>query len=449
MGHDAGHGAMPKKAKELSAIEVRRLAEPGRHPVGGVDGLLLRVMPTGSRQWCLRVATGTTRTGKNGNPFAVRRDIGLGGYPDVTLAQARAKAREIKNKLLQGVDPVEERKLARAAKALAQVRGLTFEEAAKRCHAVKDQEFKNHRHSQQWYATLDKYVIPTLGRMPVAAIDTPDVLAVLEPIWAEIPETAGRVRQRMAAVFDWSRAANVRTAPNPAAWKDCLEALLPKTEKVKRSSGKTRRHHAALPVYDVPRLMADLATREAIGAKALRFAILTVARSSEVRLATWDEFDLEARVWRLSADRTKAGKAHSVPLSDAAVALLQSLPSDNNLVFPSGKGVELSDMTLSKLLKDAHAADVAKGGAGYLDPTQDRVATPHGTARSSFKDWSRENNRFPDEWSELALAHVNSDQTRAAYARGELLEERRAMMEAWGQFCEPVGCAGHMVAPAE
>jgi len=421
----------------MTAAELRRLKEPNIYAVGGVSGLHVVVTATGAKCWILRTKVGEKR-----------REIGLGGFPEVSLADARNRAREMKAQIREGIDPVAERKAARLRLIQAQARGVTFEDAAKRCHAVKQQEFRNFKHAQQWYATLERYVIPTLGKLPVAEIDTPQVLAVLEPIWADIPETAGRVRQRMASVFDWSRAAKIRTQPNPAAWKDCLEPLLPKTVKVKRTTGKSLRHHPALPSSDVPRLMAALAQKEAPSAKALRFAILTGARSSEVRLATWDEIDLKARVWRLSADRMKADKAHTVPLSDAAVALLESMPKDNpaGLVFANAKGVELSDMALSKLLKDTHAADTANGGEGFLDPTQDRIATPHGTARSSFKDWTRENNRFPDEWSELALAHVNSDTTRAAYARNELLEERRGLMEAWGQYCEPERSKGSVVA---
>tara|TARA_R100000005_G_scaffold96662_2_gene85696 strand:+ start:10114 stop:10980 length:867 start_codon:yes stop_codon:yes gene_type:complete len=283
-------------------------------------------------------------------------------------------------------------------------------------------------------------VIPELGRHLVAEIDTPQVLAVLQPIWGEIPETASRVRQRMAAVFDWARAAKIRSAPNPSAWKDCLDTLLPNTEKLRKTTGRARKHHPALPVAEVPRLMADLASREASSACALRFTILTAARSGEVRLAKWDEIDMKARIWSLSAERMKAEKPHSVPLSDAAMDLLMILQRDNRagLVFPNSKGVELSDMALSTLLKDAHVADLVRGGIGYNDPERDRIATPHGTARSSFKDWARQGGRFPDEWSEPALAHVNSDQTRTAYARNELLEERRGMMEAWGSYCAPV-----------
>ncbi|KJS04595.1 MAG: hypothetical protein VR73_14340 [Gammaproteobacteria bacterium BRH_c0] len=429
---------MPKKAKELTAKQVRDLSTPGTYAVGGVDGLNIVVTPTGAKCWILRAKTGE-RVGNDGKVRPVRAEIGLGGFPDVTLAQARDRARGHKDDIRQGVHPLEKKRAARLALYQSQARGLTFADAAKQCHAVKSQEFKNAKHSAQWFSVLESYAFPTLARLPVADIDTPEVLAVLKPIWSEKPETASRLRQRMAAVFDWALAAKVRTAANPAAWKGCLDAQLPKTEKVKKRMGNGRKHHPALPVAELPRLMADLATRDNTSAKALRFTILTAARSGEVRLATWHEIDMNARVWRLSADRMKADKPHAVPLSDAAVAILESLPRDNpaGLVFPSVRGIEMSDMTLSKLLKDVHAADVKRGEAGYLDPVQGRIATPHGTARSTFKDWSRQNGRFPDEWSELALAHVNSDQTRAAYARGELLEERRSLMEAWGRYCEP------------
>jgi len=442
---------MPKKAPEMTAKQLRDLSKPGSYAVGGVDGLNIVVTPNGAKCWVLRVKTGE-RPGvdKEGRAVVrpIRTEIGLGGFPDVPLAQAREHAREAKDGIRQGIHPLEKKRAARLTLYQSQVRGMTFIDAAKQCHAVKAQEFKNAKHSAQWFNTLETYVLPKLGRLPVADIDTPEVLAVLKPIWSEKPETASRVRQRMAAVFDWALSAKIRTASNPAAWAGNLKEQLPAPEKVKKRTGNGRKHHPALPVAELPRLMADLATRDITSAKALRFTILTAARSGEVRLATWNEIDLQARVWRLSADRMKADKPHTVPLCDAAMAILESLPRDNpaGLVFPSARGIEMSDMTLSKLLKDVHAADVKKGGAGYLDPLQARIATPHGTARSTFKDWSRENGRFPDEWSEIALAHVNSDQTRAAYARNELLEERRGMMGAWGQHCEPSRTGGRVVA---
>ena len=417
---------MPRIARELSSTEVKRLTKPGKHPVGGVTGLYLAIQPTGGRSWVLRTMAGDAR-----------REIGLGGFPDVTLAQARERARETKDKIRQGIDPVAERQAARLALKRQQARGVTFEEAAKQCHARKAQEFRNAKHAGEWLATLERYAFPSIGKLPVASIDTPQVLRVLEPIWAKIPETASRVRQRMATVFDWARAADIRSDENPAAWNGCLEHLLPQTQKARRASGKATKHHPALPVDDVPRLMALLADKDTPSARALRFAILTASRSGEVRFATWDEFDLKARNWYLPADRTKSGKPHTEPLSDAALAILEAVPEAERrgLVFPNQKGVELSDASLSKFLKDLHAADVAAGGAGFMDTVQKKIATPHGTARSTFKEWTRANNRYPDEWSELALAHVNSDKTRAAYARNELLEERRGMMAAWGSWC--------------
>lgn len=424
---------MPRKVRESNPIEVKRLTKPGLHAVGGVAGLLLQVTPTGARSWILRTMVG-----------AKRRDIGLGGFPDVTLAQAREKARETKEQIRQGVDPVEQRKAARAALMADQAKAVTFEQAAYDCHKVKRQEFRNTKHAEQWLSTLKAYAFPLLGKQRVDTIEPAQVLAVLKPVWSDKPETASRLRQRIATVFDYASAAGLRTGTNPAAWKGCLEPLLPKTGKVRKKTGGTK-HHPALPVDEVPRLMGILSHKESVSAKALQFAILTAARSLEVRGAAWGEIDLKKRTWTVPADRIKAGKLHVVPLSAAAVELLESMPTREGLLFPNGKGTILSDMTLSKMLKDVHEAEKAQGHAGFMDPLQERIATPHGTARSSFKEWARQANRFPDEWSELALAHVNNDETRAAYARGSLLDERRGMMEQWGQFCLPLQAAAEVV----
>ncbi|XKH00789.1 integrase arm-type DNA-binding domain-containing protein [Marinobacter nauticus] len=429
---------MPKKAKQMSAVEVKRLScsigKDGKpyntyHAVGGVSGLLLQAAATGAKTWILRTKIGNKR-----------RLIGLGGYPDVSLSEARRKASEMKDKIAQGIDPVEERKAAKLEMVRLQQRNVTFKEVATACYEVKAQEFKNDKHSSQWWRTLEVNAFPDIGDMSINEITTDDIVNMLKPKWLKTPDAADRVRQRVGSVFEYALTGDhpIRTNPvNPAQWKH-LKGKLPAIKSVKKKAGTAGRHHPALPYDQVPRLMAELKKRNSNSARALRFALLTAARSNEIRGATWDEIDLKNKVWRLTAERMKADKPHTVPLCDDALALLKSLPKDTpgNLVFPSPRGKIMSDMTLSKYLKDLHHADVKKGGDGYADPNQDnRIATPHGVARSSFKEWARKATRYPDEWSELALAHINDDATRAAYARDELLAERREMMNEWDLFC--------------
>ena len=413
---------MPKKASELSAKQVRDLKESGTHAVGGVSGLLLQIKTPQAKSWILRTKIGSRRC-----------HIGLGGFPDVSLADARERARELKSLIKQGVDPLSEKKASKLALMQAQARAVTFEQVAHQAHAVKAQEFKNYKHSQQWINTLESYAFPILANMPIDDIESADVLAVLKPIWDTKTETASRLRQRIAAVFDHASASGYRTKPNPAAWKGCLEPLLPSPEKLKKRQGRANNHHPALPVNDMQRFIAQLQQRAGAGARALEFTILTAARSGEIRGAKWDEIDLEEKVWRLSAECMKADKPHTVPLSDAAIALLQSIPRQSKYIFPSAKGDELSDATLSATIKRMHEDETSSGGQGFTDSVNGRTATPHGF-RSTFKDWTRQKNRFPDEWSELALAHVNSDATRSAYARNELLDERAEMMQSWSDF---------------
>ena len=436
---------MPKKVRELTSTEVRRLthavskkkgkAYNALHPVGGVAGLLLQVTPLGGRSWIYR----TVVDGK-------RQNIGLGGFPEISLSDARNKARAIREDIQRGINPKEQRKADRLARLDAQRKKRTFEEVSRECHKIRTAEFKNAKHADQWINTLETYAFPVIGQMPVNEIETGHVVDVLREIWQTKHETATRVRQRIASVMDYASASNLREGSNPAA-PARIKDLLPKSKAVKKKAGG-KKHHPRVPIDDMPRFMADLRPRSAISAKALEFAILTAARSGEVRGATWSEIDLGARLWSLSAERMKADRPHKVPLSDAAVRLLEGLPrgADDDLLFPAPRGGQLSDMTLNKMLKDMHAAKVKAGEPGYSDPDQaGRVATPHGTARSSFKDWSRRSTSrklseghfspFPDEWGELALAHVNSDETRAAYARDELLAERMELMQAWADFC--------------
>ena len=424
---------MPKVAKELSAAEVRRIDRPGFHPVGGVPGLLLQVSPGGGRSWVLRVMVGQRRRG-----------FGLGSFPAVSLGDARNKARELREKLAQGIDPVAERQAARAAHIAAQAKRLTFREAAEQYHATKEKEFRNAKHRKDWIGSLKRYAFIHIGEVPVGDVELPHVLKALEPIWEKKTETATRVRQRIESVLAWAAVRGYRNGDNPARWQGNLDAVLAKPAKV----GKGKRHFPALPWQRVPEFLQDLRAREGMGARALEFAILTAARSGEIRGATWDEIDLSAKVWTIPADRMKAGKPHRIPLSPAAVTLLESLPrmQGQPLVFPAVRGGKISDVTILATVKRMNATKENEGGEQYTDPADGRPVVPHGF-RSAFKDWARNRSSYPDEVSELALAHVNSDATRAAYARDELLPQRTKLMTAWADYCaEPAKASASVTA---
>ncbi|WP_371054352.1 tyrosine-type recombinase/integrase [Rhodosalinus sp. K401] len=399
---------MPRKAKELSAAEVRRIAHPGtggNHnvAVGGVDGLQLQVTRTGARSWLLRV----TIKGR-------RRELGLGPYPDVTLAQARDRARAIKQVIWEGGDPLADR------------RQLTFAEAMERTLEARTAEFRSEKHRKQWRATLDTYAIPILGDMGVAEIDVRDVLRVLEPIWATKTETASRLRGRIEAVLSWATVAGHRKGDNPARWRGNLDAVLPKPGKVAKV-----KHYPSLALDDAPAWFADLRGREGMATRALEFAALTAARSGEVRGATWRELDLEAGLWIIPAERMKARKEHRVPLTAEAVALLKALPrmQGSAFIFPAARGGPLSDMALSAAMRRIHEAR----DGGYLDPRSGRPAVPHGL-RSTFRDWTAERTDYERDMAELALAHTVGSTVERAYRRSDMIEKRRAMMAAWGRF---------------
>lgn len=404
---------MPKKAKELTATQVKRLTHSiskttgkpynALHPVGGVAGLLIQVTPSGAKSWIYRTTVG----GK-------RRNIGLGGFPDVTLAGAREKAREYREMIERGIDPIEQRQAARQSLIVEQGKSLTFDDAARQFLAVKSREFKNPKHVQQWTNTLSTYASPILGKMAVSAIELPHIVQVLEPIWHTKTETAGRVRGRIEKVLAWATVSGFRTGENPARLKDNVDLALGKPSKIKKA-----KHFTALPYAELPEFMAELRQRPAVSARALEFAILTAARSGEVRGATWEEIDLDAAIWTIPAERMKAGKPHKVPLCPAAVEILKEIPQleGSELIFTAPRGGKFSDVALTALLK-----------------RMEIKATAHGF-RSTFKDWAREQTAYADEVSELALAHVNSDATRAAYARSELIDKRRQLMQEWANYC--------------
>ena len=426
---------LPKITDELSALDVKRLVHPGGNrnvliSVGGVPGLHMQLTPKRGRSWVLRAKVGEAR-----------RDIGLGGFPAVTLSQAREKARDAREMISQGIDPIEERKAARAALAAAQRRGLTFADAADKYLAAKLDAFSNPKHRQQWRNTLETYAKPELGKMLVQDITVQDVLRALQPIWMVKTETASRVRGRIEAVLSWATVAGHRTGDNPARWAGNLKELLPAPSKV-----SPEENQPAIQLEDAPRWFAALRARDGFGARALEFLALTALRSKEVRGARWDEIDLEQALWIIPAVRMKMKKEHRVPLPVEAIALLQALPrlANNPLVFPAARGGQLSDMTLSAAMKRMHKADMDAGGAGFIDRESKRPAVPHGL-RSTFRDWVGEKTTYPGDMAEVALAHKISNAVEASYRRGDMIEKRRRMMGDWGMYLAEGAWSGNVV----
>lgn len=394
---------MPKIVPELPAAKVHRLRKRGLHPVGGVPGLALRVKETGARSWVLRVMAGGRR-----------REYGLGGFPAVTLEQARERARDAAELLRQGVDPAEHRRAASDRLRSAEAKRVTFKSAAEQFIERKRQEFRNEKHGAQWESTLETYAYPVIGSLPVDQVELGHVKKILDPIWMEKTETATRLRGRIESVLAYATASGYREGDNPARWRGNLDAVMPKPRKISKVQ-----HHRALPIDELPAFMVKLAEREGTAARALEFVILTAARSGEVRGATWDEIDLEAETWTVPGDRMKAGKEHVVPLSDPAVRLLKRLPrmKGSNYVFAAPRGGPLSDMSISAVCRRMEVD-----------------AVPHGF-RSTFRDWCAERTNYPREVAEKALAHVIPNAVEAAYRRGDLIEKRRRLMREWARFC--------------
>lgn len=379
----------------LTALAVKAATKAGRY--GDGNGLFLFVKESGARSWVLRVQA----DGK-------RRDFGLGSLADVGLADARGKADEIRKQFRSGIDPVEAKREAKAARAVIP----TFADAAQLAFDEQKAAWRNPKHRAQWISSLQTYAYPSLGKLRVNMIDGPMIRDMLLPIWLEKPETARRVRQRVATVLDWSHAKGFRESEAP------MRAIAKGLPRQPRKDG----HFAAIPYPELPALMAKLAMSGGMGALGLRFAILTAARSGETRGALWGEIDLEAATWTVPATRMKAGKAHIVPLSDAAFEILKMAALTSNCkpdtpVFPSVTGKLLSDMTLAKALKTA-------GGSTY---------TVHGM-RSAFRDWAAEMTGTPGDVVEAALAHTIANRVEAAYRRTNYLDKRRLLMNAWASY---------------
>ena len=401
---------------KLSAVEVAKAKGPAVLHDGG--GLYLRVSGSGAKSWVFRFQL----DGK-------RRDMGLGPYPDTSLADARRRAAEHRNQRRDGIDPLDAKAAQRQAQRLAVAKGRTFRECATEFIEKNRAGWRNAKHRQQWENTLATYVYPNLGELPVSAIDTGLVVQVLDPIWTEKPETGSRVRGRIEAVLDAATVRGFRQGPNPAQWKGNLAHILPARARVRKVA-----HHAALPFDDMPGFLAALRNRKGMAARALEFAALTAGRTGEVLGLTWGEIDLAAKTWTVAAQRMKAGREHRVPLSNAALSVLEKVrplalmtdgkPDPAAPVFPGPRrALPMSNMVLLMLLRRMKRDDL----------------TAHGF-RSTFSDWAAERTAYPREVIEMALAHMIGNKVEAAYRRGDLFDKRRKLMEAWALFCDiPAG----------
>ena len=398
---------MARTIHRLTALAVERAKEPALYPDGA--GLYLKVSKAKTRSWVYRY-------GHNGKT----RYAGLGPFPTVSLAAAREAAQTCRQQIAAGLDPIEAKRAEREAQRAASAKGVTFEAFARAYVESHEASWRDPKHCQQWRNTLRTDVYPKIGAKPVGEITTDDVLSVLTSIWSAKPESAGRIRGRIETILDAARVAGHREGENVARWRGHLEHLLPRKSKLRRV-----KHHAALPYAELPAFMAKLRARTEIAARALEFTILTAARTAEALEAKFDEIDDGARVWTVRPERMKGGRPHRVPLSAPALVVVKEMRSirQNEYVFAGLKpGRPLSNMSMTMLVRRLGHADI----------------TVHGM-RSSFRDWVAEQRPADRDAAEAALAHVNSNETEAAYLRSDLFQRRRKLMDAWARYCASVG----------
>lgn len=400
---------------KLTQLQVDKLKTEGIHSDGA--GLSLKVTKNGSKSWVYRYML----AGK-------AHWMGLGSYPDVSLAEAREKAADYRKLTRQNIDPLAEKRKQTSVIRAAIAKYITFDKASAQYIEAHKAGWKNAKHADQWTNTLATYASPVIGNVDVSLIDTSHIMRILEKdnFWNEKTETAHRVRGRIESVLDWATARKYRAGENPARWKGHLDKLLPARTKVKKIE-----HHPALPWLDMGAFMVKLREQEGIAAKAVELTILTACRSGEVRGAVWEEFDLDAGVWIIPPERMKAKKEHRIPLSDKAIKLLREQKElfPMGFVFPGMKeGKPLSDMSLTAVLRRMEYNEI----------------TVHGF-RSSFRDWAAESTGYPSEMVEMALAHTIGNKVEAAYRRGDLFEKRRRMMNDWSSFCDTLTKAGEVI----
>ncbi len=398
----------------IHKLSPRKVATAGAGKYEDGGGLRLVVSKGGAKKWVLRF----TINGK-------RREMGLGSYPDVSLADARDKSSKCRRQVAAGIDPIETRQ-AEPEKT------PSFTTCAARYIRAHRHGWKNAKHARQWVSTLKTYARPIIGSKQVDTISTEDILTILSPIWTSKTETAKRVQGRVENILDFAAAHTYCSPLNPARWRGHLDKLLPKPSRV-----KTVTHHPAMPYTDVPAFMMELSDKSSVSSQALQFLILTATRTSEVLQAQWSEIDLDTAVWTIPASRMKGKQTHRVPLSDEAMAVLDALPciEDNPYMFPGARhGRPLSNMALLQLMR----------GMGYGVSGNRGDYVPHGF-RSSFRDWSGEVSSFPRDVAEMALAHVIENKVEAAYRRGDLFAKRRKMMQEWADYLDKLKTGAEII----
>ena len=405
-------GMAGRRVNKLTARQVETAKKAGLYGDGG--NLFLKVDDRANKSWIVRWKA----DGK-------LRKVGLGPTRTVSLIEARQRAEAVRRQLLDGFDPQETKRAKEAAAAVEDAKRITFDKATEAYIASHRAGWKNAKHAAQWQATLSTYASPVFGDLPVSAIDTGMVMRVLQPIWVSKNETAHRVRGRIEAVLSWAKAHGYRSGENPATWRDNLIHGLPARGKVHKVE-----HHAALPYDELPAFLRELRERPGVAALALEFAILTATRTSETLNAAWAEFDLDNRLWTIANKRMKGGREHRVPLCDRAVAIVQGMVKNSDYVFPGAKrGKPLSNMAMLTTLRRMKRGDL----------------TTHGF-RATFKTWATECTHHQREVIEATLAHVIGGKVEAAYQRGDLLEKRRKLMEAWAVFCDSPAETSNVVA---
>jgi integrase len=418
---------MPKIAKQLSELQVRRITRVGWHAVGGVAGLLLQVRKPSKagaqtpRSWILRVKVGDQR-----------QPIGLGSYPQVSLAEARAQAAKLVMEARQGVNLKAKKRSLRSSLIAAAAKNKTFKDCAEAYMEAHSSDYTNEKHRKQWPSTLITYAYPIIGNMLVSDISMRDVRNVLEQetvvdketkgkLWYTKTETAKRLLGRIKTVLDYATVNEYRSGTNPAQWTGHLSTQLPSPKKLQK-----KEHHPAVPYQQIGDFMSKLRTKSSISASALEFLILTAVRSGSVRKAEWSEIDFAKALWIIPAEHTKARQEHRVPLQPQAINLLRSLPviSNSEIIFPNTRGGSLSDMALNQLMRG-----MRKNNELTVE------AVPHGF-RSSFRDWAAEQTYYPDEIRKAASGHTVGDAVKEAYQRTDLLEKRRSLMLEWSSFLD-------------